>query len=88
MSENTVTVAKKTSEKAAAAVAEASPFVVEAVEAVLENPTKVAGTIKWGVVSISVLAGAGLGAGALWGVNKWRNRSKKIDENIIADDNA
>lgn len=81
MSETTTAVtsaSKKASDKAIAAVAAASetlPTVVETAEVALEIPSKVVLNQKL-VVTVSLLAGVGVGAGALWGINKFRNRNK------------
>lgn len=71
MSETTTTAAK-TAEKTIKAVSEL-PFVAETAELALLVPAKVVLNQKL-VVSVSLLAGAGIGAGVLWSVNKWRNR--------------
>lgn len=71
---------KKATEKAIAAVAAASdtlPTVVETAEVALEIPSKIVLNQKLVVVA-SVAIGTALGAGALYGVNKWRNRNKTI----------
>jgi hypothetical protein len=67
------------SKRASAAADKAIPVVVETVEVVTELPAKVVLNQKL-IVIASVLGGAALGAGALWGVNKWRNRNKVVVE--------
>ena len=80
MSETTTAVTnttKKAADRTAAVVAETLPTVVETVEVAMEMPAKVVLNQKL-VVTVAVIAGAGLGAGALWGVNKWRMRNKTV----------
>lgn len=89
MSETTnavATTSKKATEKAIAAVAAASdtlPTVVETAEVALEIPSKVVLNQKL-VVLVSLAAGGGLTAGALWGVNKFRayRAQKKLEVEI------
>ncbi len=53
------------------------PTVVETAEVgmALELPTKVILNQRL-VVAVSIVGGAALGAGVLFGINKWRNRGK------------
>lgn len=75
---NTATTATTTAaKKAAAAVSETLPTVVETVEVAMEMPSKVVLNQKL-VVIVSVAAGVAIGAGGLWGFNKWRNRNKVV----------
>lgn len=77
----TATAAKKTAEK----VVEIMPAVLETAEVAVQVPTKVALRTPT-VVAVSLLAGAGLGAGVLWGVHKFRTRNKlvvEVDESEI-----
>lgn len=85
MSETTVdkaavTAANKAGKAAgatASAVSETLPTVVETIEVVTTVPSKVVLNQRLVVVA-SVVGGAALGAGAFWGVNKWRNRNKVV----------
>lgn len=76
--------------KASVSAAAATPLVTDVVESALENPAAVASTVKWGVISLAVLAGAGAGAGVVLGVQKLyaRKADKKLQaevEEIVAD---
>lgn len=72
---NTATAASR---RAAAAAAEkVAPAVVETVEVAMEVPAKVVLNQKL-VIAASVVVGAGLGAGVLYGITRWRNRNKVL----------
>ncbi len=78
MSETTtaaVNTAAKKAGVAASAVSDALPTVIETAELALEVPVKVVLNQKL-VVAVSMVGGAALGAGILFGINKWRNRNK------------
>lgn len=59
----------------AAAVSGTLPTVVETVEVVATVPAKVV-LNQTLVVGVSIIGGAALGAGILFGVNKWRSRGR------------
>lgn len=84
MSETT-TAATKTAEKTVKAVSESLPTVVDTVELALDIPTKAVLSQKL-VVSLSVVAGAAIGAGVLFGVNKWRSRKPAQDKLEVPND--
>jgi hypothetical protein len=84
--ETTITTATSASKKAASAVVEASPVVTEVVDAILENPTRIAATVQWSIVGASVAAGVGLGAAGLWGFNKFRTARAIKKINKVADE--
>lgn len=83
MTETTTNTAASPATKAAKAVSEAvTPTVVETVEVALEVPAKVALNQK-AVVAVSLLVGMSLGAGVLYGVNKWQeNRKNKSSDKV------
>lgn len=74
---NATAAASKKAAQTAAAAAQTLPVVVETVEVVTELPAKVVLNQKL-IVAASILGGAALGAGGLWGWNKWRNRNKTV----------
>lgn len=83
VTESTASAATKATKNAVTAAA-ATPFVEEAVNVVLDNPAQVASTVKWGVIGVSIAAGAAAGAGVVLGVQKLRARKadKKVKEEI------
>lgn len=81
-SANAARVATKAAKDATDAAHGALPMVVETAELAMEIPSKVILNQKL-IVAVSILAGAALGAGLLYGVNKFRNRNKEtpvVDE--------
>lgn len=86
MSETT-TAAAKTAEKTVKAVSETLPTVVDTVELALDIPTKAVLSQKL-VVTLSVAAGAAVGAGVLFGVNKFLSsrRAKSQDKLEVPND--
>lgn len=70
----------------AAAVSEALPTVIETVEVVATVPAKVVLNQRL-VVATAIVGGAALGAGILFGVNKWQSRGR-IEIAIPNRDNA
>ncbi len=77
MSETTTAVVNSAAKKAgvaAAAVSEALPTVVETVEVAMEVPAKVVLNQRL-VVAVSIVGGAAIGAGILFGVQKLRARN-------------
>lgn len=81
-----VNAAAKKAGVAAAKVSETLPTVVETVELAMDVPSKVVLNQRL-VVITSVVGGATLGAGLLWGVNKLRavRAQKKLQSEIEAD---
>lgn len=75
----TTTTTTAASKKAASTVADNIPVIVETAELAVEVPAKVVLNNKL-VVAVSLVAGAAVGAGVLWGVNKWRAR--KAEETL------
>jgi ABC-type proline/glycine betaine transport system permease subunit len=73
--------------KAAGEVSKALPTVVETAELAVEVPSKVMLNQKM-IVAVSVVGGAVLGAGVLFGVNKLRERmaKKKVDGDVLEED--
>lgn len=101
MSENITSAAAKTTDAAvnraakaagvtAAAVSEALPTVVETVDVVTTMPAKIVLNQKL-VVAASIIGGVAIGAGALWGIQKFRTRrlvskmQKAVDETTSTD---
>lgn len=101
MSENITSAAAKTTDAAvnraakaagvtAAAVSEALPTVVETVDVVTTMPAKIVLNQKL-VVTASIIGGVAIGAGALWGIQKFRTRrlvskmQKAVDETTSTD---
>lgn len=85
MSETTVA-AERTAKKAAAAVAEQLPTVLETTELALEVPTKVALRTPL-VVTVSVVAGVAVGAAGFWGVQKFKakHEAKRLEKDFKDD---
>lgn len=82
MSESPVTTAAvnkaaKAASVSAAAVSSALPTVVETAELAMQVPSKVVLNQRL-VVLTATVAGAALGAGILFGVEKFRNRNKTV----------
>lgn len=74
--------AAKAAAVTAAEVSSVLPQVVETAEVAMEIPAKVVLNQKL-IVVVSILGGAALGAGALYGVNWFRNRKKTV---VVVDD--
>lgn len=82
----TATATKKAVDKTATAVSNALPTVTETVEVAMEVPAKVVLNQKL-VVAVSLLTGAGLTAGALFAVNKWKaHKSLKKGDVVVPND--
>lgn len=69
--------AKKAAHTTATIVTDSLPTVLETAEVGVELPTVVALPQSL-VVTLSVVAGIALGAGGLYGYNRWKNRNKLV----------
>lgn len=83
--------AAKAASVSAAAVSDALPTVVETVDVVATMPAKIVLNQRL-VVAASIIGGAAIGAGALWGIQKFRTKRtnaklhKAVQENLEASD--
>lgn len=80
---STAAIAIKAAKTTADSAHKVLPTVIETAELAMEVPSRIVLNQKLVVVA-SILAGGALGAGVLYGVNKIRNRGKKLV--VIEDD--